>query len=792
MVSHDVFVVSASYDRGGGDVVVEMFGRTREGRSITVLWKGFKPYFHVVKPSREAIEWLKGDPEIISIEDIKLWHKGSEMDAVKVTLKSPWKVPQYRRHLQSMGHEVLAADIPFHHRFFYDMDLGPAIRVEGEDVTEEYRDRYTTDIVLLANSVERIDHFRPRLKILSFDLENLIEDERILVAGVAITEGDGIRTMAVEGESEREIITKLLALIREEDPDVITGYNIDGYDIPLLQRRAKVNGVEFALARDWESPTRVMERAWRAHGRVVVDAWWAVKKELKPKQETLNAVSMELLGESKMDVEAHRIREEWERDRKKVTEYCVRDAELALRILLKLRYLDKVVDLAGVSLLPMDDVHISGSSTLIDSILIRRADREGIGVPLMKHGRQGGGKIEGGYVHSIEPGLYRWVVVMDFKSMYPSIIIKYNICFTTISEDGEIESPIGVRFVSPERRRGLVPRILEELMKKRDELKRRMKEAKTEEERDYYDGLQRAVKVLMNSFYGVFASSFYRFTNKDIGASITAFARETTKSIIRELEAKGIRVVYGDTDSVFFESPEKSLEGAVKWGRNLAKEFSEKMGLVLEFEKVFDSFFSHGAKKRYVGKVAYPPEERGKLVVRGYETRRTDAFDLQSEALMEVFRMVLDGDLEGAERYAKEIVEKVKKGEVPIEKLVISRSVASFDSYKNPNSLPHVQAAKKLIARGHQFVPGMKVSWIVVNSRRTPQEVEPYIPGEEFRRRPDYEYYARRVAETLSRVLEALRVDRTYLLTGAKQMTLGGFTGEKKSKKKGKTLFDFV
>ncbi len=543
--------------------------------------------------------------------------------------------------------------------------------------------------------------------------------------------------------------------------------------------------MDFSIGRDGSKPQRIVGQFWRVHGRVIEDAWWAVKKELRMKRETLDAVSMELLGEGKEDVDRTKIDEEWKKRKEDVISYCMKDAELALRILLKIGIIDKYLDLATVTKFPLDDVLHSGTSTWVDSLLIREADRNKIGVPLQGQERTAGRSIEGGYVHSIEPGLYDWLCVLDFKSMYPSIIIKYNICFTTLSKDGDIVSPTGTRFLSREKREGLIPKILKNLMDKRDILKRKMRE--DEKNRDYYDRLQKAVKVLMNTFYGVLASSFYRFTNPDIGASITAFARETIKKIIEELEKRGIKVVYGDTDSIFFKSPYKNLEDTIEFGKKIADEISKREKLVLEFEKILNPFFSHGAKKRYVGRIIWPEGDRGKIVVRGYEIRRTDSFDLQSEAQKMVFEKILKGDIKGAIELAREIVEQVRRGDVNIEKLVISRTVRDFKRYKNPNSMANVQAARKLMARGYRFIPGMKVSWIVVNARGNRQDVEPYISGKEFGYKPDYNYYARRIAETLARVTEVFGVDQDNLLTGSKQWSLAAF-GDRKKKK---TLFDF-
>ncbi len=599
----DVRLLTASYSREENGVVVELYGKTREGKSIVARYEGFKPYFYLVEPPATILEKFSNDPEISKLEEVELWHKGKIRKCVKVTLHSPWKTPKYRRDALEFC-DVLAADIPFHQRFIYDFDLGSCIRVYGDEIKNG---KYTTDIVVNAERFENIEDFKPPLKILSFDIENSIKNGKIFTIGIAIWENGEIREESIVGD-ERDILWKFLEIIWNEDPDIITGYNIDGYDLELLADRYKKYGMDFAIGRDRSKPQRIVGQFWRLHGRVIEDAWWAVKKELRLKQETLQAVAMHLFGEGKLDVDRTNIDEEWERDKDKVVEYCKKDAELALRILLKIGIINKYLDLATVTKFPLEDVIHSGTSTWVDSLLIREADRNGIGVPLQGQERKSR-KIEGGYVHTIDPGLYHWVCVLDFKSMYPSIIIKYNICFTTISKDGDIFSPIGVRFLSKEKREGLIPKILAELMKKRDELKRKMKE--DVENRDYYDGLQKAVKILMNTFYGVLASSFYRFTNPDIGASITAFARETIKRIIVELESEGIKVVYGDTDSVFFQSPYNDLEKTIEFGKMKAREISNREKLILEFEKILEPFFSHGAKKRYVGRIVWPEDMKG-------------------------------------------------------------------------------------------------------------------------------------------------------------------------------------
>jgi len=714
------------------------------------------------------------DIEVLRVDPTEIEIGGARRSCGKVILHHPWKTPEYRERCRTYGSEVLAADIPFAHRFIYDMDLASCVRVVGARISAAY----STDLCVLAERFEATEPFNPRLKILSLDIENTLQDPTVLCLGLAWREGDALRTDCLSGP-EKEIIRGLIDRVRTLDPDVITGYNIDGYDLPVLEARARAHGFPgLPLARDGQSMSNIGERFWRAHGRIVADAWWSVKLELHPKQETLDSVARWLLGEGKQDVDRRNMDEEWARNPGKVMEYCKKDAELALRILEKVTRLDKSMDLAVVSKLPLDDVVNGRTSQLIDSILIRAADRGGFAVPMTRQGK-GEGSIEGGYVHSLEGGLYEWVAVLDFTSMYPSIIIENNICFTTLNEKGAVVSPTGVRFLEKSVRVGLLPRILGDLMRERKEVKARLKSETDPEKRSYYDRLQFALKILMNAFYGVLASSFYRFTNPQIGASITAFARENIKSIISQLESEGIRVIYADTDSVFFESPHKDRDGTVAFSRSIAERFSHG-SVNMEFERVLETFFSHGKKKRYAAKTAWPVE--GELIVRGYEIRRTDAFNLQSDAQKHVFTRILEKDTEGAIRFARDLVQSVKAGTIPddllpdegdpLDPLVISRTVREESRYANPDSMANVQAANKLRAMGQEIVSGMKVSWIVVDAKRTPMGVEPYVSGRPFEGTPDWDYYAKRVAQTLAYVTEIYGWDEKALYLGTQQATL--------------------
>jgi DNA polymerase I len=318
------------------------------------------------------------------------------------------------------------------------------------------------------------------------------------------------------------------------------------------------------------------------------------------------------------------------------------------------------------------------------------------------------------------------------------------------------------------------------------------------------DQLQYAVKILMNSFYGVFASNFYRFTHPSLGASITEWARHNIRGIISRLEVDGYDVVYSDTDSIFVRAPvegeppmnrpeggeemgnwEQARKTTLDFGESLAERFT-KEGAELEFETALSSFFSHGAKKRYVGRVIWPREE---MLIRGYEVRRTDSFQLLSDTMTQMFEMILDGDTLGAVDMTKSVIDRVREGDVAPVQLVISRSCKGkwdskknewdFSVYANPDGLPYVRAAKQRIAAGLQFTPGMKVGYVVTEPEEGEKKlgVSAWLVDEIGDEPPDYdrEYYAGRLAKSLGRITEAFGWTEQELLRGTRQSSIFDF-----------------
>jgi len=771
-------VIDASYTMEEDLTVVELFGRTREGKSVAVRYEKFRPYFYILKSEKvDILRPLKQDlgDEIVSTQLVPLVHNGEKKNFYKVTIKTPEKVKAVKKKYGSRT-AVTSADIIYALMFYYDLNLTLCVRVTGEEIE---RPDYHTDILLKADSIEPVkEAFTVPLTYLSFDIECSIKSENLLALGAVVRKGEEQTERIFVGDEEC-IIKEFERFVQETDPDIITGYNIDNYDITQIMHRAEVKNIAYPrLARN-KHQLRQHDRFWRATGRVIADAWWHTKLMKHPKRETLNAVAQQYLGKKKLEIVASNIDKHWETEREKVMEYCLNDARLALELLIIVKAVDKGFNIGAIAKLPLNYAMENKTTQLIDSLLIREADREGYAVPCTRSKSEGEEEepIEGAYVHETATGVRNWIATLDCKSMYPNIMINHNLCFSTYDpKGGTIISPTGAKFKDPSVKKGIVPRVVEQLITDRNRIKKLMKEKP--DWFDFYDGLQYGIKIVANAIYGIFASNFYRFTNREIGESITAYGREMTTSIIKMLNEEGYEVVLADTDSVGVQCPYDNLEDSIKFGKELSERFSTG-GFIFEFEKLFKSFFSHGAKKRYVGKVVWPEEQ---LFVRGYEMRRTDAFDLQSEILEQVFNLVLENKPTEAIDYARSAVSDIKNGKIDTSKLVISKTCKEFNHYyhKNektgkelfPERMSNVRAAQKLIELGYPFTPGSKVSWIVIDASVSPAEVEPYIDGIPFGHKPDLLYYAERLSKTIGRVTEAFGWSMDKLIVGKEQQAL--------------------
>jgi len=789
-------IIHTTYHTKDDKPVVEIYGRTERGKSATVMFDQYWPYCYMEK-NEEALKVLKDSAKISplilwdEIGEITLEHKREMVACYKITTKHPGALRKIRDRIDYWYHnqadqnlselpEFFSADIAFGLQFMYDLDLGSCIEVLG--TPREDNGRYTTDLVIDADIVSDTEDFQADYCQMSFDIESsLYPPKDVLCICVTIQRPDGeIREHRLVGE-EKSILKQFEKVIQEEDPDIITGYNINNFDIPRINDRCESNFLSKIRAgrnsTSWRPKEVKNGTIWLATGRIVADAWQYIRKLKNYPREKLNYVAKRLLGKEKLDVDAKDIDNEWRADRSKVLEYCQIDSDLALEILNELKVVNSYSDLASVAKLPLYTVFEGHSSRLIDSFVIREADRRGFAVPTSKrYDPKAGKNVEGATVLEYTKGIHKWVIVLDYKSLYPTTMMAHNLCFTTFDpEEGTTESPIGARFLDESIRRGIIPDMLIELLAQRSKYKKLRKG----DLYDYYHGLQEAVKVVMNSVYGLLTGKFYRFTNPAIGGSVTAYGRKALNSVADWLRNHGYEIIFGDTDSVGILVPGKNLESAIKLGTEIASQFSHDK-YELEFEKVLDVFFTHGKKKRYYsravwadGKTLDKPEE----YVRGYEVRRTDSFEFGTTSLQRLFEIITDQDPQLGPKYALEQIEKLRKGIVPPEQIAIAKSCKPLREYVDADKMPQVRAMKEMMEMGYPFTPYMKVAYIVINSKAKPQLVKPFIDGQPFTYTPDWEYYMKRTAEMLGRVTEVVGWESNDLILGNRQSTMDAFMG---------------
>uniref|UniRef100_A0A674HMG2 DNA polymerase n=1 Tax=Taeniopygia guttata TaxID=59729 RepID=A0A674HMG2_TAEGU len=617
----------------------------------------------------------------------------------------------------------------------------------------------------------------PPLRLLSFDIEcagrkgvfpEPQQDPVIAIAAVALRQGArepflrvvftlrscaALRGATVRSfESERELLQSWAEFVRIVDPDVVTGYNIHNFDLPYLIQRAQVLQVESFpyLGRVRGVPSQVRDSAFQSRqlgrregkvvtspGRVTLDMLQVLLREHKLRSYSLNAVSAHFLHEQKEDVPHGIITELQNGDaqtRRRLALYCLKDAMLPLRLLERLMTLVTLVEMARVTAVPLSYLLTRGQQVKVVAQLLRQAMQEDLLLPVVKS--EGGEDFEGATV--IEPlkGYYDApIATLDFSSLYPSIMIAHNLCYTTLLPPGGaqkhglgpqdfIRTPTGQLFVTPRVRRGVLPRVLEGLLAARSRVKAALAEEQDPERRQVLDGRQLALKVSANSVYGFTGAQAGRLPCLEISQSVTGFGRqmiEKTKQLV-ESEYPDVQVVYGDTDSVMCRLKVPSVPEAAALGRAVATWVSGHFPppIRLEFEKVYLPYLLI-SKKRYAG-LCFSGGSGGtpKLDCKGLEAVRRDNCPLAANLVTACLRRILlHRDPQGAVAHAQEVISDLLCNRIDISQLVITKELTrAASAYSAPQA--HVALAERLRRRDPGSAPGLgdRVPYVIVSGAR--------------------------------------------------------------------------
>ncbi len=755
------FVLQPAYRIRAGIPVVQLFGRLAGGEAFLVEDDRFRPYFFADPRARAVLAGADAVVEESDLCDL------AGRPVVRVEVPLPGAVPPLRERCTAAGLAVYEADLRFAYRYLIDRGIRAGVRIEGE--AEALR----PGLLRFANPGLAPASLRPRLAALSLDLETSPDASRIFAIALVGDGADEVHLVSprpvagarVHG-SEAALLAAAAARIRELDPDVLTGWNVVDFDLRVFARRCAALGVACDLGRlpgalDFQQDAG-FARQTRAvlPGRMVLDGIPLVRDAVRLEDYRLETVARALLGRGKLiDQEAPDAAAEIERlyreEPAALVAYNREDARLVLDVLAREGLLELALERSLLSGMQLDRVGASIAS--FDLLYLPELRRRGFVAPCVEREREAS-PVRGGALLDPQPGLFRGIAVYDFKSLYPSLIRTFQLDPLARARAGAeaLVAPNGARFSRSE---AILPGVIERFLERREEAQRRG---------DRH--ADQAIKIMMNALFGVLAAAGCRFFDPEVANAITGFGQQTLHWTREAFEAEGVRVLYGDTDSVFVqlatgtageaERLRQRVEGRI-CGR-VRGEYAVEPRLELELECVYERFFlprvrggASGSKKRYAGL------REGRLELVGLEAVRRDWPDvagrLQRGLLLCLFRD------EDPLPFARELVLRLRAGELDSE-LVYAKRVrkGSLDRYTE-TSPPHVQAARKAGGRA-----GPVVRYVI-----TAEGPEPVLPGRPLPAGIDREHYLEHVLRPVAdAILSHLELSLDDALGAPRQLSL--------------------
>jgi DNA polymerase I len=695
------------------------------GESTVIFDDSFEPYFYVVPYGDVPVSELMNmsaevggeliKPVLIDIVDRKNF--GVPMKCYRIFTQLPRDVP-YLRELALKFGDVREADILFGVRYIIDRRLTPmdGIEAEGEAVSVEYASRG----VLCHNPKAFTREDEPPIKVLAFDCEmfnphGMPDAKKDPIIIISIKTNLEEKVLTASGDSDKTLVKEFIKYVKDYDPDVIVGYNQDGFDWPYINERAKRHKIKLNVCRDGTSPMFSkggLQRKVKLIGRLDVDLFQVAQRDVDGvKIKSLDNVA-DFLGVMKkgerVNIPGADIHEYWEDETRRETliQYAKDDVVSTFGLaeeMLPLQY-----EFTRMVHEPTDNVSKMGRGRQVESYLAYTAFEYGELIPSRS------GETEtylGGFVFPPVKGIHKNVASLDFSAMYPSIMITYNISPDTVCKDCNEECyppapDVGHCFKkSPE---GFFTRILRSLVQHRSALKKKL--ALTDKRDESYkilDMRQKTIKILTNAFYGYTGWAQAKWYKRECAEATSAWGRYFIKKANDIAEAMGLEVLYGDTDSLFVTLRDGGdLQAVIK---DFIKRVKEELPLDMDVDNLYKVIFFTESKKRYAGLTS-----KGEIVVRGLEVRRGDWCELAKELQSEVIRMILDEENpEKAVRFVKDTIEELKDGKVPLDKLVIHKTLTKgVDSYESTQA--HVKAAERARELDLSASVGSKISYVIV------------------------------------------------------------------------------
>ncbi|KAL5555418.1 hypothetical protein UlMin_037654 [Ulmus minor] len=603
-------------------------------------------------------------------------------------------------------------------------------------------------------------------------------------------------------DTEREVLLAWRDFIRQVDPDIIIGYNICKFDLPYLIERAETLKIaEFPiLGRIRNSRVRVKDTTFssrqygtreskevKIEGRVQFDLLQAMQRDYKLSSYSLNSVSAHFLSEQKEDVH-HSIISDLQNGnaetRRRLAVYCLKDAYLPQRLLDKLMYIYNYVEMARVTGVPISFLLSRGQSIKVLSQLLRKAKQKNLVIPNAKQAGSEQGTYEGATVLEAKAGFYeKPIATLDFASLYPSIMMAYNLCYCTLVTPEDIrklnlppecvnKTPSGETFVKSNLQKGILPEILEELLTARKRAKADLKEAKDPLVKAVLDGRQLALKISANSVYGFTGATIGQLPCLEISSSVTSYGRQMIEHTKKLVEDKfttlggyehNAEVIYGDTDSVMVQFGVPTVEAAMTLGREAADYISGTFikPIKLEFEKVYFPYLLI-SKKRYAGLFWTNPDKFDKMDTKGIETVRRDNCLLVKNLVNEcLHKILIDRDIPGAIQYVKNTISDLLMNRMDLSLLVITKGLTKTgDDYEVKAA--HVELAERMRKRDAATAPnvGDRVPYVIIKAAKGAKAYEKsedpiYVLENNIPIDPQY-YLENQISKPLLRIFEPI------------------------------------
>ena len=711
---HYGFLLTAHHEDRGGKHILHFYGRSSEG-AFELIFDSERPLFFVEKEATFKSLPFNFERKPLSLKNFR----GATMDACYFqTMDNLYKAKD------SGGIRSYEADVRTTERFLMERFIKGYIEFSGDFTQEKGVRVFKNPQVRGVKKSKDIG-----LSLMSFDIETSRGNDLYSIGIQYKDAGKEIRRVHMVGADqgqweqdevpgeifyypdERSCYKAFENDVKELDPDLFLGWHVVGFDMAFLERKVTSWGDSLNLGRK-ESKVFITERQGgtqyaRIKGRVVIDGPNAMRAAFYQFESwKLDSVANELLGTGK-DIEetglakVEEIERRFREDKPALGKYNLLDCILVTDVIEKVGLVDLMqtrVELSGM-LMARQGV----STAAFDFFMLPKLHRKGFVAPnVVDISRDV--HAAGGYVLTPKSGLHQHVIVLDFKSLYPSIIKTFKIDpYSRLKSDVDsLQTPAGIKFSGSEH---ILPEFIEELMQKR---------AKAKQLKDPY--LSQAIKILMNSFYGVMGSAGSRFYHADLPTAITGSGQWILRETIEYLENDGYEVVYGDTDSIFVKLPtgERAFDkGAVLAQRandhlqkSLLTHFKVESQLEVEFEKYYRKIFfpelrtgEGGAKKKYAGIMVIPSGEDS-LQFSGMEFVRSDWTRLAKKFQYELYeKFFSEVDVEDT---LKDLVAGLKQGDFDRD-LVYKKRLSKKLSEYTKSLPPHVRAAKMAEEAGHKI-----------------------------------------------------------------------------------------